>query len=130
MRTPLIFLTLVALAFISSCSEQQQDDRSQPDELFARTVEIVKTYTDSLHSAPDTAAIARLTDSYEAAVTKLNLSYPPETDMRMTEGQQDSIWRYTRKFLEVKRSRIRHLVSHKCDTIEPDSTGKAYVKKI
>lgn len=116
-------MTLVALAFVSSCSEHRQDDRSQPDELFARTVEIVKKYTDSLRSVPDTAAIARLTDSYEAAVTKLNLSYPPETDMRMTEGQQDSIWRYTRKFLEVKRSRIRHLLKHNTDSVTTDTVN-------
>lgn len=130
MKVLLIICVFTIGCVMMSCTQEQYDDHSQANEMFEQTLSLVKTYTDSLRTAPDTASVRRIAENYEAAAAKISLGYPPETDMKLTEGQQDSIWRYTRKFLEIKRSRLRHLVQQRCDTIQSDTLANDNVKKI
>lgn len=117
---------LILCAAAASCTH---DNTSQRDpyaiRLYEQSRQLLLQYTDSFQSARDTAAIARIEKSYHDKLLKINFSVPPDTDIRMSEGENDTLYMLTKKMLVVKEKRLKKLTTS-ADTIETADTTRLH----
>ncbi len=114
-------VSMAVLNGIISCgAEKKVKDRSAARKMFAEITSLTKSYTSRLEDAADSATWAKLCDEYEDSLVKINFSYPPDTDLLLSEGQNDTIARLTRDYVRVRDTRI-HVILYPvmpADTID------------
>lgn len=117
---------VLSLLVLSSCGSKESDPREKgADALFSKLCDVTKAYTDSLRNAADSAAVNALFERYEQRFDRISNDVAPETDLFMTEGQNDTILLLQRNLLKVRAEKLSarqlHLAS---DTIEAQSEVK------
>ena len=122
MKTSAITAIIAAVSvFGSACGrEKGVDDRTQAEEMYARICELTRAYTEKLHTAPDTTDWAALCGEYEEKLDKISLSYPPDTDILLTEGQNDTIYSLMQDYSKARSRRVYGL---RFPEDEPDTTA-------
>ena len=114
----------VACIVLSACvAENKKKDRSSAHDLFNHTVALVEEYTEKLSSVSDSLAWIRTCDEFEERLEKLNFSYPPDTDLLLTEGQNDTIQEMLLEYVRLRDERI-HSILHPVvvsDSVSMDS---------
>lgn len=99
------------LLCLSACSrEKSAKDRSQADEMFSRICSLTKEYSERLEAAPDSADWASMCSEFEEKLDKISFSYPPDTDLLLTEGQNDTIHSLMQDYVKVRESRIHEIL--------------------
>ena len=108
-KTLISFATaLIATSFAACDENNEKTDRSEARHLFVATVNLTAAYCDSMKLAADSAAVARLDNAYQAQLTRLNMGVAPETDTKLTEGENDTLYILTRKYVMI-RSKMERL---------------------
>lgn len=88
-----------------SCGRSHQEgENSEAFQLFSAIRELNMKYIDSLVVAKDSNQVNKLTQTYEERMVKINFSYSPDTDLLMTEGQNDTIVALTSRFALIRDS--------------------------
>lgn len=107
-----IALSVAALGCIASCAQEKKNkDRSDAHDLFAHITSLTRSYINKIEAAEDSAAWARVSLEYEDSLDKVNFSYPADTDLLLSEGQNDTIVRLTRDYLRARDARL-HKILH------------------
>ena len=125
MKKRWMIVPLLAVVWIAAgCSkENSRKDRSEASAMFQRIYALTGSYTKKLSEAPDSADWAQMCREFEDSLDKINFSYPPDTDLLLTEGQNDSIHALLEEYRRVRDERI-HEILHPYvapDTIPADS---------
>lgn len=95
----------------AGCSNDgAKKDRGEATDMFERICRLTEEYTDKLESAPDSADWAALCSEFEEKLDKVNFSYPPDTDLLMTEGQNDTIFTLMQEYAKIRDQRIHGLL--------------------
>ncbi|MDE6696302.1 MAG: hypothetical protein K2K25_05430 [Muribaculaceae bacterium] len=119
MRKTCIGLILVAMTMLASCSaEKQKKDRRGADDMFGKISALVSDYTQKVSEAKDSASWADACSEFEEKLDKINFSYPPDTDILLTEGQNDTIQSLIQEYVNARDLRIQELLH---PIIETDS---------
>lgn len=121
---------LFVIAFISislgcfwGCKpEKNIKDRSEATEMFGKMCKLTKEYTERLTDAPDSAAWALLCSEYEEKLDKISFGYPPDTDLLLTEGQNDTIHSLMLDYIKARDGRIHDILY---PVVELDSLADA-----
>ena len=109
------------LLVVGGCSNPKTiDNKSESDKMFIELKELLMLYSDSLKNASDSASITNIVDRYESELTKTIYKYPAESDLQLTQGQQDTIASLTDNFVAIKRLKYSNLL-HGNDSIATDS---------
>ena len=109
------------LVIVGGCSNPKTiDNKSESDKMFIELKELLMLYSDSLKNASDSASITNIVDRYESELTKTIYKYPAESDLQLTQGQQDTIASLTENFVAIKRLKYSNLL-HGNDSIATDS---------
>lgn len=117
------------LVFTNCEPKRKSVDRSQATMMYNMLRQLVISYTDSLSTATDSVSIASITERYEELLTELIFKYPANTDLLMTNGQQDTISNLTAKFVRIKNEKIKGLNIEKTDRVTVDSINKEVIKQ-
>lgn len=118
-----IFITfsLVVMASLAACQPQKKErDRSSAHEMFEHISSLTKSYIRQIEAAEDSATWARVCLEYEDSLDKVNFTYPPDTDLLLSEGQNDTLVNLSRAYVHARDSRIHeilHPVNH-VDTVD------------
>lgn len=115
---------MLVMLFASQCgSEKKGKDRSEATDMFERICEVTQDYTEKLEDAPDSAAWSATCKEYEDSLGKINFSYPPDTDLLLTEGQNDTIETLMREYVKIRQQRIQDILypEAEADTLALDS---------
>lgn len=116
-------LFIASALLICACNNPQvNDDNYQADLLYNDIKTLIISYSDSLNAANDSASIDNLIRKFEAELIKTNYNYPPETDFKMTVGQQDTISKLTDKYIGIKQSKLNKLL-HPTDSIATEENS-------
>ena len=100
----------VGVCCFGCTQEKNRKDRSQAEEMYGQICKLVKEYTDRLEVAPDSADWAEVCTEFEEKLDKISFSYPPDTDLLLTEGQNDTIHALMQDYVRVRGERIHGLM--------------------
>lgn len=92
----------------------------EADHLYHESVQLVRTYTDSMRIARDSATVNRVDKSFEGELTRLNYKYSPEAYLGISQGQNDTLTRLTIRFVELRDS-LLHRIAHPIVLVTTDS---------
>lgn len=112
MRKILIATASIAMGMIaSSCSkETHHKDRSNAIEMYERICKLTKEYTEKIVDSSDSMSWAAINSEFESKLDKVNFSYPPDTDLLITEGQNDTIYSLMQAYIKARDGRIHSLL--------------------
>lgn len=118
-------ILMVSMLMVMSCRNgDNADDRTEARELFRQLSELNRSFTSSVASAPDSAAWAKITLAYEDSLAKINFRFPPDTDLEMSQGENDTLFSLTSAYIAARDTRIHEILHPKVhmDSIaHPDS---------
>lgn len=114
-----VAVCIVATLLASACGNRGEKGPKLGDRLYAKSVELLRSYTDSLTRATDSASLQAMIQNFETALDKVNFEYPAETDFQLTEGQNDTLAELTTRFIETRDLQIKKILG----IFPTDSTG-------
>lgn len=122
---------LLAMSVIQITVACQHKETSQleieADQLYHKSVELTKHYTDSMAKAKDSTTVIRLSQGLEDKITKLNYEYRPEAYLEISQGQNDTLTNLTLRFASMRDSLLYQLskpVVETNDSIENDTSQR------
>ncbi len=93
------------------------------DQLFEKSANVIKGYTDSLANVADSATLRRLKDGFNEKMSKINFQFPADTDLKLSEEENDSLIRLIDRLVETIREKEAALVKDSiCNPLPGDST--------
>lgn len=105
-----IFILPALIALAGCRSESKVKDRTEATEMFGRIVALTEEYTDKMTNVSDSAEWSELGKEFEDKLDKINFSYPPDTDLLMTEGQNDTITALMAEYVNARDRRFRFII--------------------
>lgn len=96
----------VSMALImSACKEKTGENADSPaTQLYTQSVEILHKNIKLIQKAKTKKELDSLYNIFEEEITTLNLSYPAETDFKMTEAENDSLTTLTFRINHLRDS--------------------------
>lgn len=92
MRSTLIFPVILFFSVATSCVNRNNNpDNSSADILFSRSTETIIDYSSKIRNASDSSELYSLMEEFDKKITEINFSVPPETDLKITEQDNDSL---------------------------------------
>ncbi|MDE7421260.1 MAG: hypothetical protein K2N35_13760 [Muribaculaceae bacterium] len=122
MRNTSIIILLGLICTLGCTKENKTKDRSEATDMFHRICKLTKEYSEKLNNAPDSSAWAAACSEYEDKLDKISFSYPPDTDLLLTEGQNDTIHALMKDYIKARDGRIHDIMYPK---VEIDSLVNA-----
>ena len=114
-----IFLIIVGLSIVGcQKSNNNSTTRDNANDMYDKLHSHIISYTDSLKILSDSLSIEQAINNYETKLTDIIFSYPPNTDIVMTTGQQDTLWQLTDKFIKLKKAKQTRLNKSDTDTLK------------
>lgn len=112
MRITVIISVILSLFIVSGCTQEKKyKDRSEADEMFNRICKLTIDYTEKLTDSPDSAEWAKSCKEFEEKLDKISFSYPPDTDLLLTEGQNDTIHSLMLEYVKARDERIHAILN-------------------
>lgn len=96
-----IFLSL-ELIFSSCASKNNSDDHDMAYHLFLKSVRMIDVYIDSIIQAPDSSALQQIFSNFNTKITTLNYEFPSDTDLELTEEENDSLIRMHKRLVMAR----------------------------
>ena len=98
-------LLFILTLFLIACHNQDTKSRSdQTDILFNSTIRLLSDYTGLIKDAQDSLQVETLLEEVDKGLTSLNFSLPPETDLKLSEQENDSII----KLMEIFKQEVKN----------------------
>ena len=102
--------TLSLLPCFTFCAEKNKEVKERASTLlFSEISQLYKTYTDSVETSNSIEEINFYKENFEKKITDINYSYPPNTDLEMTEEENDSIIKLNKKYKNRVEEKIREI---------------------
>lgn len=123
MRNTFIIAFLTMICAFGCTTEKKNKDRREASDMFNRICKLTKEYTEKLTNAQDSSAWASLCTEFEDKLDKVSFSYSPDTDLLLTEGQNDTIHSLMLEYIKTRNERI-HEILHpiaELDSLSVDS---------
>lgn len=125
MRRYMILVTALALGVSCSCRREVEKkvDPRQCDALYGELLDAYKAYGDSMARCTDTDTTGRaqaLEERFERRIREIYWRYPMDLDSHLSEAQNDTLWRYAGRYIEMRRRHARPEM--------PDTTRQAEEK--
>lgn len=123
-KSTVIISSLVVLCLFASCRKEEREiDRESGERLFELSERLIKTHADSLELAPDTTTLLRMEKSLTDKMAKVNFQFPPNTDLTLTEEENDSLAQMMKKFREKYDVRLKEMIRRlPADTVIPPTS--------
>lgn len=102
------FLLIVLLAGGCRHKDEHNLDMEAKD-LFENSIRLIKSYSDSISTAADTARIEYLANAFDSRMTALNFKYPADTDLSLSEEENDSLIKMISRIVELRQQRLKEL---------------------
>ena len=107
--------------------ETKVKDRSAAHDMFQQIVSLTKSYINKVEAAADSAAWENVCMEYEDSLDRINFAYPADTDLLLSEGQNDTIMMLTEKYVRARDKRIQSILHPVVvnDTVDTISNANA-----
>lgn len=116
---PLFMVSLCGMAGCGNSGEKY--DHAVAQQLFQKSVRLIELYTDSMKNVSDSATYRRLRDSFDDKLSKVNFQFPADTDLHLTQEENDSLMRMLDKFVKMVNEKGKSL--NATDSVPSDSVA-------
>lgn len=106
----LIPLIMAFLSLTLSCKRVDSKNSDNVHQiLFSQSAEIIINYTAEMNNAMDSMAVDSLMNELDHKLTDINFEFPPLTDLKLTEQENDSLIKLTTALKKAEMKRLRAL---------------------
>lgn len=114
-----LFLFLFFLASLCSCGEKEvKEDQIYSRQLFQDSSNEIIKYINYISCATDSTQLDSISQRFEKRITEINFSYPPDTDLNLTEEENDSLFKLLTQLEKIKKQKQKDLIKSDNDTIK------------
>lgn len=101
----------VGALLLTACgaSGEQEEASDDSDRLYHESLTLIASYTDSLRNAPDSTAVNEKFQRFQQELDSLNRTVAPDTDLLLTEGENDTLYMRLTSLVELYNSRLKVL---------------------
>lgn len=125
-----MLLMLSVVSAISGCKqESEKKDRSSADDMFRRIISLTERFTKKVDAASDSSEWAGICREFEDSLDKISFAYPPDTDLLLTEGQNDTIQTLLQNYINMRDIRIHDLL-HPVSEIDSLAADSVEIREI
>ncbi|MDE6019132.1 MAG: hypothetical protein K2G85_10005 [Muribaculaceae bacterium] len=111
LRNIYVVICIIFAMVIAGCaSEKKKKDRREADDMFRKISAFVSEYIEKVGASPDSASWATACSDFEEGLDKITFSYSPDTDILLTEGQNDTINALIEEYIKARDSRIHEIM--------------------
>ena len=107
------FLCIVAMGCSST---EKKNPNADVEKMFMDEVRSLEGYTRKISTAKDTATVDSLFRLASESIDHINANNAPEADMRLTEGQNDTLQIKINALIASRHQRIKYLLQRR-DTV-------------
>lgn len=105
MKKYTLLFSLPIMLFYSCRHHSNSEVTDAADMLFKKSQSLVLSYIDSMSQAPDSASFHTLIRNFDNKMTALNYEFPPDTDLALSEEQNNILIKLYSRFERVKQHR-------------------------
>lgn len=124
-----IALLFGTFLFLGACRGKDKDIPPPPDDatiLYNKTLQLISQYSDSLSNAPDSMVIMEVMTHFNEKLDSLNFSVPPDTDLKISEGENDTLYLSIEKIRLLYDERLKRMAGreteNEADTCQQSTT--------
>ena len=118
-----VFLFAFSLVLLSCNKKEEHSGSLEARELFNLSAETILDYIKSIPEAKDSADVDSLYNRFQKEVTDINFKFPPETDLKLTEQENDSLFVLLQRLNIVRKEKLESLVFNPNDSISEEKGG-------
>lgn len=113
----LLPICTLLLASVGGCSPaEKKDPNADVERMYMDEIRSLESFTKRISTAKDTAAVDSLFRLASEAIDNINAKNAPEADMRLTEGQNDTLQIKINALIASRHQRIKYLLQRR-DTV-------------
>lgn len=99
-------------------------------QLFEKCTRITEAYIDSISNAPDSAVVHRMSDHFDEHMATVNYQFPANTDLLLSEEENDSLIRMHKRLTRVRMNKLEALGKSESDSVAPTDSAMKIKKNI
>lgn len=119
-------LLLLSLPLLFSCKKAAEEGEKVDEAriLFTQSASLILDFTQQFKNATDSAQMDSLSDLFDKRMVDLNFKFPPNTDLKLTEQENDSLFNLLQDLKSVKDNKWK-----KINVVEPDTIPESQPKE-
>lgn len=103
----LLTIVGIVVTLATACQPNHTDPRrSMANDIFRKNIRLLTLYTDSIGQATDSAAVYQMMEDYDKRLTAIYFNHLPDTDLEITEAENDTLVIMTRRLLQLRDKRL------------------------
>ena len=109
---------LTLFLFLGSCRKQEEHKGdAEARELFKQSAEFIVDITNQMKETKDSVSIDSLSAVFEKKITEINFAFPPQTDFKLTQQENDSIYKLQENLRRIKEEKLKEFSQIPLDTL-------------
>lgn len=106
MKNILGILSVLFIITVSvNCSRPTDNkERDTAVALYKENINLLRIYIDSMKNATDSATVFNIGENFDKAMVALHYAYPSNTDLNISEGENDTIILLTERLISIRDS--------------------------
>ncbi|MCH5234321.1 MAG: hypothetical protein J1E16_03435 [Muribaculaceae bacterium] len=116
-------IPFAVFAFISCDRTAVDENFEEARLLFSKSAELILETTSKINSVNDSLSVDSLINIYNKEITDINFSFPPETDLKLTEQENDSLFKLIESMHKIKAEKLKSLAFVPTDSIIQENVG-------
>lgn len=112
-----IFIFPLLLLCISCHNNKENSDEEEARALFSQSVNLILEFTSKIKIATDSMQVDSLSEIFEKKITDINFRFPSNTDFKLTEQENDSLFHLMEIYRKEKNIKYNSLSIQSCDSI-------------
>ena len=114
----LLIIILCLLFPCFACKKKEENDGGpEARELFSRSSKTILEAIKELGLANDSMSVDSLQTLFEKKITDINFSFPAQTDLNLTEQENDSLFKLLQDLESLRKEKLLHFSRMYLDTI-------------
>ena len=104
--------SLIISCLLMGCQKKvQNSDNEEKDRLYSSSILLIEEFSNKIKNIKDSLELDSLIENFDKKITDINFKFPPMTDLKMTEEENDSIILLMNKMVELKNQKLKELDS-------------------
>lgn len=113
----LFYLMICGILFLGCKRDKQDGNTEEKDRLFEESAQTMISFISQIEAARDSLEVDSLYTLYQKKIIDINFSVSPETDLKMTEQENDSLFHLLNDLNKARIDKLESFAKTANDTI-------------